>query len=142
MFKKILFLSLIILSLTFSFNTQVIKVYAGTTPPATTTTAPDFNKGAGKDILDTILGRTKQNEIKSVPAVLNRMIKIFLGLSSTIFLIFLVVGGLKYLGSKGDTSKIKNSFDLVKTGVIGLTIIILAYTITTFVFAQILKIST
>ena len=137
MFKKILFLSLIIFSLTFSFNIQVNKVYA-----AEPTTESTYNKGNGKNILDKLLIQTKQDSIKSVPVVLNRMIKIFLGLSSTIFLIFLVTGGLKYLGSKGDTSKIKGSFDLVKTGVIGLTIIILAYTITTFVFTQILKIST
>lgn len=137
MFKKILFLIFVIISLSFSINNNKAFAIGEET----------FNNGTGKEMLEKITGNksdggTGQSNVNSVTTIVNKIVTIFLGLASTIFLIFLVVGGLQYLGSKGDTSKIKDSFSLIKTGIIGLIIITLAYSITTFVFSQIEKIST
>ncbi len=91
----------------------------------------------GNQYLEQIVTKTGQKEVSSVPTVFNRAIQIFLGLSSTIFLIFLIVGGFQYLGSKGNINEINKSFNLIKTGAIGLAVILLAYTITRFVLSQI-----
>lgn len=133
MFKKYLLLYFITLS--FIFNLSTSCVFAAATKDI------NFNSGEAAVILQEVTKTTGQDQIKSVPDVLSKIIRIFLGLSSTIFLIFLVSGGLSYLGSAGNIEKIKDSFNLIKTGIIGLAVILLAYSITAFVFSQILKIS-
>lgn len=130
MIKKIL--TILLIALTFlSFS----NVYA----ELTNMTSFDLNNSSseGNQILNKIVTKTGQSEVTSVPTIFNRFIKIFLGISSSIFLIFLVVGGFKYLGSKGNITEIGESLSLVKTGAIGLAVILLAYSITSFVLSQI-----
>lgn len=129
MFKKIFIiflLSLISLSPIFNF------AYAAQSGFNLNDSSSDGNK-----YLDQIVTQTGQKNVSSVPTVFNRAIQIFLGLSSTIFLIFLIIGGLQYLNSKGNVTEIGKSFNLIKTGAIGLAVILLGYTITRFVLSQI-----
>lgn len=124
MIKKIL--TILFMALTFlSFN----NVYA----------AFDLNSSSseGNQILNKIVTTTGQSGVNSAPTIFNKAIKVFLGVSSSIFLIFLIVGGFKYLGSKGNVSEIGKSLSLIKTGAIGLAVILLAYSITRFVLSQI-----
>lgn len=134
MFKKII-TAITILTILFSFNfikAEAVPASEGGGSTPITNPASEGNK-----ILETIVTKTGQKSVSSVPTIVNRTIKIFLGLSSSIFLIFLIVGGFQYLGSKGNTTKIKDSFNLIKTGAIGLSVILLAYAITRFILSQI-----
>lgn len=132
MFKKLLIVVFIILS-SISISTKFVYAESGSINESVTS-------GEGTEILNTIVKTTGQKEVSNLPTMASNLIKIFLGAASSIFLIFMIVGGFKYLGSKGDTKKIGDSLKLIETGAIGLAIILLAYSITRFVLTQITKI--
>ena len=73
----------------------------------------------------------------NLPTVVGNIIKIILGLTGTIALIFIIWGGVKWMISKGDSSKIADARKLMVAGVIGLAIIAAAYAISDFVIKQI-----
>lgn len=73
---------------------------------------------------------------RTVPEIIGNGIKVILGLSGTIALIFVIVGGVKWMGSKGEATKIKAARDIMTSGVVGIIIIAAAYAITDFVIKQ------
>ncbi len=73
----------------------------------------------------------------SLPTVVGNVIKVILGLTGTIALIFIIWGGVRWMISKGDASKIADARKLMVAGVIGLAIIAAAYAISDFVIKQI-----
>ena len=72
-----------------------------------------------------------------LPTVIGNIIKLILGLTGTIALIFIIWGGVKWMGSKGDSSKIAEARKLMVAGIIGLAIIAAAYAISDFIIKQI-----
>ncbi len=76
-----------------------------------------------------------------LPTVVGNVIKIILGLTGTIALIFIIWGGVRWMVSKGDASKIADARKLMVAGVIGLAIIAAAYAISDFVIKQITAIA-
>jgi hypothetical protein len=73
----------------------------------------------------------------SVPTIVGGIIKVLLGLSGTVALVFVVWGGIQWMTSKGDTTKISGARKLMISGVVGIAIIAAAYAITDFVIKQI-----
>ena len=73
----------------------------------------------------------------SVPAIIGSVIKVILGVSGTVALIFIIWGGIQWMISKGDTTKIGSARKLMTSGMIGIAIIAAAYAITDFVIKQI-----
>jgi len=73
----------------------------------------------------------------SVPAIIGSVIKVILGVSGTVALIFIIWGGIKWMISKGDGGKIGEARKLMTSGMIGIAIIAAAYAITDFVIKQI-----
>jgi len=74
---------------------------------------------------------------KTVPDMISSGIKIALGLFGTVALIFVIWGGVDWLLSKGDSTKIKAARDRMIAAAIGLAIIAASYAITDFVISQI-----
>jgi hypothetical protein len=64
------------------------------------------------------------------------VIKGFLGLLGVIFIILIVLSGYNWMTAAGDEEKIKKATSTIRSAVIGLIIIIAAYSITYFVFAN------
>ena len=91
----------------------------------TTTTASDISGGAG-------LSTTT-----SVPQIIGSVIKVILGVSGTVALIFIIWGGIQWMISHGDPAKIGSARKLMTSGMIGIAIIAAAYAITDFVIKQI-----
>jgi len=73
---------------------------------------------------------------RTVPEIIGNGIKVLLGLSGTIALIFVIVGGVKWMMSKGVEAEIKKARELMVSGVVGIVIIAAAYAITDFVIKQ------
>ena len=61
------------------------------------------------------------------------IIKVFLGLLGTIFLILVFMGGYWLITARGEEEKIKKAQSTIKRAVIGLIIILLSYAIVNFV---------
>ncbi len=63
-------------------------------------------------------------------------IKGFLGLLGVIFIILIVIAGYNWMTARGDEEKITKATTTIRSAIIGLLIIVAAYAITYFVFAN------
>ena len=64
----------------------------------------------------------------------------FLGLLGVIFIILIIYGGYIWMTAAGDEQKVTKAKDIIKRSVIGLIIIVSAYSITYFVFTSLDKV--
>ncbi|KKP91561.1 MAG: hypothetical protein UR94_C0015G0011 [Parcubacteria group bacterium GW2011_GWA2_36_10] len=69
--------------------------------------------------------------------VIGSIIKIFLMLLGTIFVILLLFGGFKWMTAQGDPKKVDEARDLIKNSVVGVVIILAAYAIASFVLREV-----
>lgn len=72
----------------------------------------------------------------ALQATVASLIKIFLGLLGVIFVVLIVAAGYQWFMAGGDAKKVEDAKDKITRAVIGLVIIISAYSITFFVFKQ------
>ncbi len=91
--------------------------------------------------IQTIVGNGGININTSLPVLIGQIIKLILGIFGVISLIFIIRAGIKWVGSQGDSTKIKEARKIITSGVIGLAIIASSYAITDFVIKQITVIS-
>ncbi len=75
----------------------------------------------------------------SLPELVGRYIRIFLGLLGVIFAILVIYGGYTWMTSFGKSEKVDKGKDLIVDAVIGLVIILAAYAITGFVVGELVK---
>jgi len=67
-----------------------------------------------------------------VRMIIVRVIKVFLGFLGLIFLILIIWAGFKYMTSAGNEEKISEALSQIKTGIIGLIIILASYAVTSY----------
>jgi len=72
-------------------------------------------------------------ESGTLPEVVGKIIKSFLGLLGILFTILIIYGGYTWMTSFGETNKIKKAKDLIVDAIIGIAIILASYIITSFV---------
>lgn len=72
----------------------------------------------------------------TVGTVVGTIIKAFLGLLGIIFVILMIVAGFNWMTAGGDEAKIEKATSTIRSAVIGLIIVVAAYAITYFVFAN------
>ncbi|QQG52393.1 MAG: hypothetical protein HY931_03655 [Candidatus Falkowbacteria bacterium] len=70
----------------------------------------------------------------SIGQVASQIIKVVLGLLSIVFLILIIMAGFKWMTAGGNEDQIKKSTATIKAAVIGLVVVLAAYTITYFIF--------
>ena len=70
----------------------------------------------------------------SVGNVVATVIKAFLGLLGIIFIILILIAGFNWMTAQGDEQKIEKAKETLSRAIIGLIIIVAAYSITYFVF--------
>ncbi|HRH32923.1 MAG TPA: hypothetical protein PK720_02150 [bacterium] len=63
-------------------------------------------------------------------------IKGFLSLLGVIFVILIIISGYNWMTASGDEEKIKKATSTIRSAIIGLLIVVAAYSITYFVFAN------
>ena len=82
-----------------------------------------YTKGQGGDDLDT-----------AVIGIINAVI----GVLGLVCVIVMIIGGVTYMTSSGDTGKVKKAKDTILYGVIGLVVCVLAFAIVNFVITNII----
>ena len=100
---------------------------------ATEGNAPIFDeiaKQSGFAVIATELPNKDPREIVA------KVIKIFLSLLGTIFLVLIIYGGYLWMTAQGEEEQVTKAKDLIRNAVIGLIIILAAYTITKFIFEK------
>lgn len=84
-------------------------------------TAAGQNTGAGSDL----------------PKLIGSIISVLLGVLGIIFVILIIYAGINYMTASGDADKVKKSKTMLIQAVIGIIIIVAAYSIAQFVIQQI-----
>ncbi|MFH0973149.1 MAG: pilin [Patescibacteria group bacterium] len=97
----------------------------------------DQNKEKNMEEIGKIFGETNSSTggpTVGAHAFIAKIIKIALGLLGIIFVVLLVISGFKYMTAGGNEEQIKESLGTIKHAVVGLIIVLLAYSITYYVF--------
>ena len=109
---------------------------------STLTLAPAFaddvcNSNAAQAVKDAAgCGSTSKDGLFNVvQAILNTIISVV----SIVAVIFIVIGGVKYMTSAGDPSKASSARKTILYAAIGLVVCVLAFAIVNFVIATVLK---
>lgn len=85
---------------------------------------PEVTKvGGGEDTL-----------VDNVTAILNAVI----GVLGLVCVVVMIIGGVNYMTSSGDTGKVKKAKDTILYGLIGLIVCVLAFALVNFVISSIL----
>ena len=71
-------------------------------------------------------------------SVIIKIINAVIGVLGLAAVVVIIIGGINYMMSSGDASKVKKAKDTILYGVIGLVICVLAFAIVNFVIANIL----
>lgn len=125
MFKKILkFSSFVMISFFFFLNFSHAGLLSGKTAESLRDNSYKIQESAGF------------NPSLTLGGVVALIIKGFLGLLGVIFIILIVLAGYNWMTAAGDEEKIKKATSTIRSAIIGLLIIIAAYSITYFVFAN------
>ncbi len=92
--------------------------------------------------LGTGAGFKSSLETGGLPAMVGRIINIFLSILGVLFVILMVYGGYNWMTSYGDSKKVDKGKEVIIDAVIGLVIILLAYAIANFVVGELVKATT
>ncbi len=77
----------------------------------------------------------------SLVTLVGQIIQIVLGLLGVIFLTLTFYGGYIWMIARGDEKEVERASGIIKMAVIGLIIILLAYSISYFIFARLVNVS-
>ncbi len=132
MFKKIisnLFLSFTcFVFLIFSFNVVV----AAPDLDNLSKLGGSFNKAGTGQNVGNIAAKGNIKTAKDVPTIINSTVSIVLGIFATIILGIIIYAGVKMITSKGKIDSYQDGLKLIKTAIIAMLIILLAYVISNF----------
>lgn len=88
---------------------------------------------------DVLAGAAGLDTSVRIGGVISAVIRGFLGLLGIIFIVLMVYAGYIWMTAAGNEDDIKKSKNLIKAAIIGLIIIIAAYSLTYFVFEALSK---
>jgi hypothetical protein len=71
-----------------------------------------------------------------IAEIISLVIYAFLGLLGIIFLTMIIIAGFNWMMAQGEEEKVRNAKDTIKSAIIGLIIVMAAYSLTYFVFAS------
>lgn len=100
--------------------------------------SPIFDAGAAapKDQIISGAGQTGTSDGQTLEARVATITGILLFVVGAVSVIMIIVGGIKYVTSNGDASKVKSAKDTVMYSVAGVVVALLAYAIVSFVLRQ------
>ena len=122
MLKKYFILALLAVGLIFN---PAARVYAQTDLSQNIAQKSGYGAATGSTLSETV----------------GKIIKIVLGLLGIIFLALTVYAGVLWMTAAGNEEQVTKALGILKTSVIGLIIIIAAYSITYFVVANVFRIT-
>ena len=118
-------LIIIIIIFTININNSVCLAY-------------DFNKESGIKNTAYATGHAESKIFKkdNLPEAIGLVIKISLGLLGVVFLLLIIYGGYKWMLAKGNQQEVDEALKVIQNAVIGLIIVVAAYTLVDFIFGS------
>lgn len=71
---------------------------------------------------------------KPIPEIIGEIVKVVLSFLGVIFLILMIYGGYTWMIARGNEQEVEKAKSLIRNAVIGLIIVLAAYTVTFFVY--------
>lgn len=93
--------------------------------------------GFNSSSMNTIAAQGKIKTVNDVPTIISRTVGVVLGVFAIIILGVIIYAGIKMITSKGKIDTYQEGTKLLKTAVIAMLIILLAYAISSFVLKTI-----
>lgn len=92
----------------------------------------------GKQMNDQViaLGNRSGLTVRSIGQTAATVVWVALGLLGVIFLALIIMAGFKWMTAGGNDEQIKSATNTIKAATIGLIIVVLAYSITYFIFRR------
>ena len=84
------------------------------------------------------VGNVSGNASSDVQGIIIGIINGILGIVGLVAVVMVIMGGISYMTSAGDASKVKKGKDTILYGIIGLVIIGLAFAIVNFVIVNVI----
>lgn len=78
---------------------------------------------------------------QDIRLIIVRAIRVFLGFLGIVFIVLMVMAGFKYMTSQGNEDKIEEAIAQIKNATIGLVIIMISWSITSFVSTCVLDLT-
>ncbi len=103
------------------------SAFAGDTAP---TSAQNAQNGVAG-----LAGQT--NSEQNLTSMIGTILNIVYGVIGIVTVVMIIIGGVNYATSQGDSTKVKKGKDTILYGIIGLVIVLLAFAITNFVLSGI-----
>ena len=103
---------------------------------AETPTADSLSKPADRYV-DSDTQKAVTGDERSLMNVLQVIINVVLGVIAFIAVVMIIMGGIQYTTSSGDTAKVTKAKNTILYGVIGLVIALLAFAIVNFVILNV-----
>ena len=84
---------------------------------------------------------TSNNNLNSnnLMTTLNTIINVVIGIIGFVAVMVIILGGVQYTTSAGDSGKVKKAKDTIMYGIIGLIVALMAYSIVNFILSNIFK---
>ena len=130
-------LSFIILSLFFAFNLLVLC-------PSYAATNPAWDRQIGIDQVGEKYGETggEMSEGSTLEYKIINVVNRSLQFLAVIFLILLLIAGIKWMTSQGSEDKISEAQGQIRNAIIGLVIVLMAWSITYFILRELSVVAT
>ena len=96
-----------------------------------------FAEGVKK--IDTVGGNDSNLNTGNLKDIIIKVINGVLGVVGLIAVVMVILGGISYMTSAGDASKVKKGKDTILYGLIGLVIVGLAFAIVNFVIVNVIQ---
>ena len=83
----------------------------------------------------------KDNNLNSndLMGTLNIIINVVIGIIGFVAVMVIILGGVQYTTSAGDSGKVKKAKDTIMYGIIGLVVALMAYSIVNFILSNVFK---
>ena len=85
-----------------------------------------------------VVGKNNGEGETDLTGNITNILNIVIGALGIIAVVVIIIGGVTYMTSSGDASKVKKAKDTILYGVIGLVIVALAFAIVNFVIGNVL----
>lgn len=95
----------------------------------------------GNQTLNNVSGNVGYNTGQQLPETIGNIIKVIIGLIGLIALVIFIAGGFLWMTAGGDEDQIKKAKSLMKNAVIGIAIVVLAYSATSFIIERLITVS-
>lgn len=77
-------------------------------------------------------GAPQLNSVQDALVIVGNGVRIAMAMSGALAVIFVIVGGIYYVISAGDPSRIKRGKDIIMYAIVGMVISLIAYAVVTF----------